>query len=283
MRTSGPDLPSGRRLASTGQIVPSRGVARSRPASASRRAGWRPRRACCSSDSPVHRLGHEDHVHVADVVELVAAALAHRDHGEPAAAARPRRPWRGPRRAPRPACRRRGRRARRRRRRRRGGGRGRGRRAGAAPGGTPPAARPRASAYSRVATGSAVAGSAPTARSSPSRMAYAAGRVDPSVGSVQLVPVLGVPAQVVAQRLAGPEHARAAASRCPRRRPPPCSSASRSSTASASATRAASAWSGSALRAISGNERLGDLAELRPAAAARGRGRGSRAAPGCPR
>ena len=33
----------------------------------------------------VHRLGHEDHVHVAHVVELVAAALAHRDHGQPAA------------------------------------------------------------------------------------------------------------------------------------------------------------------------------------------------------
>jgi hypothetical protein len=27
------------------------------------------------------RLGHKDHVDIADVVELVAAALAHRDHG----------------------------------------------------------------------------------------------------------------------------------------------------------------------------------------------------------
>lgn len=33
---------------------------------------------------PFGRLPHEDHVHVRDVVELVAAALAHRDHREPA-------------------------------------------------------------------------------------------------------------------------------------------------------------------------------------------------------
>ncbi len=31
----------------------------------------------------VRRLVHEDHVDVGDVVELVAAALAHRDHGQP--------------------------------------------------------------------------------------------------------------------------------------------------------------------------------------------------------
>jgi hypothetical protein len=34
---------------------------------------------------PVDRLGHEDDVDVADVVQLVPPTLAHRDHGEPAA------------------------------------------------------------------------------------------------------------------------------------------------------------------------------------------------------
>ena len=37
-----------------------------------------------SSSTPVGRLGDEDHVDVADVVELAAAALAHADDGQPA-------------------------------------------------------------------------------------------------------------------------------------------------------------------------------------------------------
>ena len=91
----------------------------------------------------VDRLVHEDHVDVGDVVELVPAALAHRDHGQAHPVGRLPHLLAGDRRARPRGCRPRGRRARRRRRRRRGRGPGRGRRAGAAPAGTPPAARRR--------------------------------------------------------------------------------------------------------------------------------------------
>ena len=84
VRTSGPALPSGRSAASTGQIVPSPVWSpqiwiRCWP------AGWRrgPPRARAPRRARRGRLEGEDHVDVGDVVELVAAALAHRDHGQP--------------------------------------------------------------------------------------------------------------------------------------------------------------------------------------------------------
>ena len=136
---AGRSLPSGRSAASTGQIVPSpvwseQTCIRWDASCVAARIAW-------SSAAPVDRLGHEDHVDVADVVELVAAALAHRDHRQPAARAPRRRPVAGRPPARPPGCRRPGRRARRRRRRRRRRARGRGRRAAAGAGGTPRAAR----------------------------------------------------------------------------------------------------------------------------------------------
>ena len=87
-------------------------------------------------------------------------------------------------------------------------------------------------------------------RAAPPRMAYAGGRVDPSVGSVSSCQCSGC--RRGGRRAPGWRRARrAAASRCPRRRRPPASSTSRSSTASASRTRASSAMSGSARRGAS--------------------------------
>ena len=199
----------------------------------------------------LRRLGHEDHVDVADVVELVAPALAHRDHGEPARATRTPPPWRGPRPARRPGCRRPGRRARPRRRRHRGGGSGRGRRGAAAGGGTPRAGRPAPRAAAGWRRAAASSGSAPTARSSDSRSAYAGGRVEPSVGSHSSCQWSGWRRRWSPSAWLAPS-TESSRIEVPSSSATSCSSPSRSSTASASATRAASAWSGSALRPSSG-------------------------------
>ena len=71
-------LPSGRRSASTGQgRFPRGGHPRADPAAS---GGRRVALAVASSGGPA--LADEDHVYVAGVVELAAAALAHPDHGQ---------------------------------------------------------------------------------------------------------------------------------------------------------------------------------------------------------
>ena len=179
---------------------------RSRPASGGRPAGS-PTRAAAVSSAPSAGSKTKIDVDVGDVVELVAAALAHRDHGEPGGATRPRRPGPGPRRGRRRGCRPRGRTARRRRRRRPGGGRGRGRRAAAGPGGTPPAARRRASRVGAAWR----PGARRRGRRRPRAAARRGRRTPPAgssraVGSVELAPLLGVPDQVVGQGDAHAEH-----------------------------------------------------------------------------
>ena len=88
-------------------------------------------------------LVDEDDVDVGDVVELVATALAHRDHRQPGESRVLARPVAGRSPARPPGCPRPGRRARPPRRRPRGGGPGPGRPVAAAPGGTRLAGRPR--------------------------------------------------------------------------------------------------------------------------------------------
>ena len=81
MRTSGPALPSGRSAASTGQMVPS--AVWSEQARIRWPASWVATRAATCSSTPSAGSKHEDDVDVGDVVELVGAALAQRDHREP--------------------------------------------------------------------------------------------------------------------------------------------------------------------------------------------------------
>ena len=177
------------------------------------------------------RLVDEDHVDVGDVVELVAAALAHRDHRQPRRSTPPRPPAAGrPPARPR-ACRRRGRRARRRRRRRpRSWARSR----AASRSSTPAVLHPQR--VDRLGVGHAWrpapgrAGRRRPPRSSPSRTANAAGRVEPSVGSVSSRQCSGWRQQVVGRAPRSRRARRAAASRCPRRRPAPRAAPSRSST-----------------------------------------------------
>ena len=78
VRTSAPALPSGRSAASTSQAA-SRQI---RISAAATRVALAERGAL--GVARVDRLGHEDDVDVADVVELPAAALAQRDDGQPA-------------------------------------------------------------------------------------------------------------------------------------------------------------------------------------------------------
>ena len=81
VRTSGPSLPSGRSAASTGHSVPSPGARRSRRASGAVASRVPVASAAVLVDA-LARLDDEDHVDVADVVELASAALAHADHRE---------------------------------------------------------------------------------------------------------------------------------------------------------------------------------------------------------
>ena len=180
---------------------------RSRSASGGRPAGWPPAGPATRRPAVEPALEDVDHVDVGDVVELVAAALAHRDHGErgvvaalsptraratasaassvPAArsaisaAASSTPTW---------------------------WARSRDGQAQQDAGGTPPAARPPPPRPGSPATGAGSCGSAPTARSSASRTAYAAGagRAERRVG--QLAPVLGVAGEVRGQRGAGAQH-----------------------------------------------------------------------------
>ncbi len=86
MRTSGPAFPSGRRAASTGQIVPSRVC--SEHTCIRCPASWAATRAAAASSASSGGLEDVDDVHVGDVVELVSPALAHRDHGKAGARGR---------------------------------------------------------------------------------------------------------------------------------------------------------------------------------------------------
>ena len=181
----------------------------------------------------------------------MAAALAHRDHGEPGQRRRPGRPAAGRPRAPPRGCRPRGRRARRPRRRGRGGGSGRGRRAAAAAGGTPPAARPppRRPGASRPASVVRVgADGAQQRRRAPPRPPAGS---SPSAGSVSSRQCSGC-------RTRWSESASLAPSTQSSRIAVPSSSTSASSSAAGSSsdrrvsrTRPASASSGSAVRASS--------------------------------
>ena len=239
--------------AQAGVDRPDRALARcgrSRPASGCE-ASWVATRAAVGSSHPVGRLEHVEHVDVGDVVELVAAALAHRD-----------RPRAGPRRGVAdlgagdasaassvPAARSD----------ELGGrvvdaevvGQVAGGQADAAAGGTRPAARrpPRRAAASPP--GASVAGiGADRLAAAPARTAYAAGRVEPRNGSAQLAPVVGVPAR----------GGRPSAWLAPSTRQQPhrralvvgeLGDAAPVSARSASRTRPARAWSGSAVRASS--------------------------------
>ncbi len=145
-------------------------------------ASWVATRAAAASADPLGRLEHVEDVHVRDVVQLVPAALAQRDHGEPdvgrvgdlgAGDGQ-----RGLQRAGREVGQL-GRRVDRPRRR----GRGRGPRASSAGGGTRRGARRPHRRGPSSRSGCSLAGSAPTAWRSASRRAYAAGRVEPRNGS----------------------------------------------------------------------------------------------------
>ena len=230
---------------------------------------------------PVPRLGHEDHVHVADVVELVAAALAHRDHGEPAAArvladlgARDG------------ECRV-----------QRSGGEVRELGGGVVdPEVVSEVARREPEQHPAVLHPQGVqgfgvlhgrhrlrfGGIGPDCTEQPlaDGVRRRAGRPERGVG--ELVPVLGMLAQVLAQRLAGPEHARATSSRCPRRRPPPRAARPgpplrRPGPPARTAPGRGRSCARSAATVAWPRRRA------RPTAAALGRSRGNRAAPGCPR
>ena len=147
-------------------------------------ASWVAARVATASELvAVHRLVHEDHVDVGDVVELVPAALAHRDHGQADGGGvlphlRPGDREAGVERAGREV-----------------GQLGGhvvdadvvGEVAGRQPDQHPAvldAHRVEGLPSGRVATGTSASGSAPTAASRPARTAYAAGLVLPSVGSV---------------------------------------------------------------------------------------------------
>ena len=82
VRTSAPCLPSGRRFASTSHSGGSASIP-ARPCMGSRRAGWRCRSRATLPRVLIRRAGDEDHVDVADVVELARAGLAHADDREP--------------------------------------------------------------------------------------------------------------------------------------------------------------------------------------------------------
>ena len=73
--------PSGRRPASTSQIVPPPSTSSTRSSPPTRGAS---RYAAQPARRRRDRLGDEDDIHVADVVEFAPTALAHRDDGEPA-------------------------------------------------------------------------------------------------------------------------------------------------------------------------------------------------------
>ena len=192
--------PSGRRF---GVDRPDRalgGRAPSTRASARRRA-WSPSRAPPSRRRRRAGSATKTHVDVADVVQLAAAALAHRDDRQPAPARRRRAARPGRPRAPPRGSRRPGRRARRRRRStddRAGQVAGRERRA--AGGGRPPAARPARRGRPAPATGRR------RRASTCSAAALAAGARSPAVARPRLAPVLGVAGQVVAEGDAGAEH-----------------------------------------------------------------------------
>ncbi len=83
MRTSGPLRPSGRRLASTGQMEPSTVVSEQIRIRVRGERGRGPHRPW-PRRPPLRGFTHENDVHVGDVVQLVSPALAHRDHREPA-------------------------------------------------------------------------------------------------------------------------------------------------------------------------------------------------------
>ena len=80
VRTSAPDLPSGRSPASTSQIDPSAVCAEQAASPAGQPGRGGQRRGLVDA---LRRRRDEHHVHVGDVVQLAAAALAHGDHGEP--------------------------------------------------------------------------------------------------------------------------------------------------------------------------------------------------------
>ena len=222
-------------------------------------------------------LVDEDHVDVRDVVELVAAALAHRDHGEPDLSRLPRPRGPGRRRARRRGCRRQGRRARPRRRRHRARGRGRARRAEAAAAGRSPAARrrPRPPAAWRPVSMRRVRADGLHQRRAD-RPRGRPGGAERRVG--EHPPVVRVADQVVGQRGAGAEdESRRIA--VPSSAARAVSSASRSSTASASRTSADSAALGSADRPRIATSSW-PAGRARRAPSSRGRPRRSRAGAG---
>ncbi len=277
VRTSGPALPSGRSAASTGQIVPS--PVWSEQTRIRLLASWV---AALSVPRLVAlpRLGRrvrEDHVDVGDVVELVAAALAHRDHREPGQA--------GVRADPLPGDRQR---------RLQGPGREVGQLGGGVvdaevvgqvAGGEPQQPAPVLHAQRvdglgvrqrRGRRGRVRVGADRAQQRGAHRPGRRPGRAQRRVG--ELAPVLGVPDQVVGRAPRSRRGRRAAASRCPRRRPaPPAARPGRRRT-SVSRTSPAIASSGSAVRpssASSGSAASPSRRERRPA---RRPGRGSRGA-----
>ena len=90
VRTSWPALPSGRSAASTSQMVPAAVCAeQTRVISAAIRVAIVIARSLVISGSPfssASRFGDEEHIHIADVVELLRAALAEPDHRQSALA-----------------------------------------------------------------------------------------------------------------------------------------------------------------------------------------------------
>ena len=280
MRTSGPGLALGPQV---GVDRPDRalgGVVGADLHQVGGELGGRPQRP--PSSAPVGRLEDEDHVDVGDVVELVAAALAHRDHGEPGSGGGLADPGAGDgerclegaggevgelggdvvdaeRRGP-----------------------GRGRRAAAGAGGTPRAARRPPRASGSVATGASGrrVGAHGAQQRGPHGVRRRAGS-QPSVGSVSSRQCSGWRARWSASAALAPrtEHSRIAV---------PSSSASSASIASRSvdarppaASRPARAGSGSAVAARSG----GSAARRRPAARCRASAaarRGSRGGRSCP-
>ena len=146
--------------------------------------------APCPRRRPSTGLADEDHVDVGDVVQLVAAALAHRDDGEPAQRRRPRARRRGRWRGRRAGWRWRGRRVRRRSRRGRSCRTRRGPRWTAGSGGR-----------RRAATSGSAASASPRSNS-----ATPGCRSRGLVGDEGL-PVARVPGEMVAERRGGAEHA----------------------------------------------------------------------------
>ena len=198
---------------------------------------------------PLGGLGHEDHVDVADVVELVAAALAHRDHAEPRAVGG--RPDPGP-----------------------GDGQRRVQGAGGEVGqlgghvvdadavrevaGGQPEQQPAVGDPQRVDADGVLAGrhrrggqrvgTHRPQQLGPHRERRGTRGAQRRVGEV--VPVLGVPQQVVAERRASPPARRAAACRSPRRRRARRAAAAGPRPGRRGRRGRSTAWSGSAVVAI---------------------------------